>query len=141
GCGLQTDVRLIGPASAVARPALSGILNPARGLLGGHSGATASLTLNGAPIPALRTVPIECGDGVSVKTSGGGGFGDPFDREPALVLEDVIAGLVSLEQANASYGVVIDPATKSIGLQATRQTRALRRSRSDCLPTRDGLDP
>ena len=40
-------------------------------------------------------------------SSGGGGFGDPLEREPAAVREDVLDSFVSLEQAAAGYGVVI----------------------------------
>ena len=38
---------------------------------------------------------------------GGGGYGDPLDREPERVLKDVIAGVVTAEQARERYGVVI----------------------------------
>lgn len=40
-------------------------------------------------------------------SSGGGGYGDPLEREPDLVLEDVLDGFVSVEKAQEAYGVVI----------------------------------
>ena len=52
-------------------------------------------------------VPIGEGDIFSRPTAGGGGFGDPLDRDPALVLQDVIDDYVSIERAAMDYGVVI----------------------------------
>jgi N-methylhydantoinase B len=52
-------------------------------------------------------VPIGSGDVFSRPTAGGGGFGDPLERDPALVLEDVIDDYVSIERAAKDYGVVI----------------------------------
>jgi N-methylhydantoinase B len=43
-----------------------------------------------------------------LRTTGGGGWGDPFEREPELVLRDVVQGRVSVESAERDYGVVID---------------------------------
>jgi N-methylhydantoinase B len=42
-----------------------------------------------------------------LRTTGGGGWGDPFEREPDLVLQDVARGLVSEGAAELDYGVVI----------------------------------
>jgi N-methylhydantoinase B len=52
-------------------------------------------------------VPIGEGDSFSRPTAGGGGFGDPLQRDPALVLQDVIDDYVSIERAAKDYGVVI----------------------------------
>jgi N-methylhydantoinase B len=54
-------------------------------------------------------VPIGSGDVFSRPTAGGGGFGDPLERDPALVLEDVIDDYVSIGRAATDYGVVIKP--------------------------------
>ena len=42
-------------------------------------------------------------------TSGGGGYGHPRERDPALVLDDVLEGWVSRERAESEYGVVLRP--------------------------------
>ena len=42
----------------------------------------------------------------ALRSSGGGGWGNPLDREPTRVLADVIRGYVSLEKAASDYGVV-----------------------------------
>lgn len=50
---------------------------------------------------------IQSGDKFTRPTAGGGGFGDPLERDPKRVLEDVIDEYVSVERAKADYGVVI----------------------------------
>lgn len=52
-------------------------------------------------------VPLGPGDVFSRPTAGGGGFGDPLDRDPALVCEDVKDDYVSIARAAKDYGVVI----------------------------------
>jgi len=57
-------------------------------------------------------------------TGGGGGWGDPLERDPALVAHDVEIGLVSLESAATAYGVVLDPVTFQVDEEATEQLRS-----------------
>ncbi len=52
-------------------------------------------------------IAVKAGDVLYFDTWGGGGWGDPFDRDPNAVADDVARGLVSLEGARR-YGVVID---------------------------------
>jgi N-methylhydantoinase B len=52
-------------------------------------------------------VPLPAGTLLRLRTTGGGGWGDPFEREPELVLTDVVRGLVSVESAERDYGVVV----------------------------------
>ncbi len=59
------------------------------------------------PPPKARTV-VHGSDIMMSWCSGGGGIGDPFDRNPARVLEDVENGLVSEEGALRDYGVAFD---------------------------------
>ncbi len=63
------------------------------------------------------------GDIVEIYSSGGGGFGDPFEREPEKVLEDVRNELISIESAERDYGVVINPDTLEIDWERTEQLR------------------
>jgi N-methylhydantoinase B len=53
--------------------------------------------------------PVLAGQIVRVVTTGGGGWGDPLEREPDLILRDVIDGKVSLAAARDDYGVVLLP--------------------------------
>jgi len=50
---------------------------------------------------------LATGDIVSMRTSGGGGYGDPLERDPALVLKDVRQGYLSVERAEEAFGTVI----------------------------------
>ena len=61
-----------------------------------------------------------------VRFMGGGGYGDPLDRDPELVLRDVRAGLVTEEPARDVYGVVLTG--ESVDLEATRTRRRELRS-------------
>lgn len=65
---------------------------------------------------------FECGGG------GGGGYGDPLDRDSELVLRDVQRGLVSRQEAQASYGVVLTPGDAGVDAAATRAARDAIRS-------------
>ena len=67
------------------------------------------------------------GTSVMARTAGGGGWGDPFERDPARVLEDVREGYVSLQSARTDYGVSIDAAGATVDLEATRALRAAKR--------------
>jgi N-methylhydantoinase B len=83
--------------------------------------------------------PVAAGQIVRVCTTGGGGWGDPLEREPALVREDVIDGKVSIEAASRDYGVVLRKETAlDVDVAATDQLRAkLRQRRSGSLPMID----
>jgi N-methylhydantoinase B len=52
-------------------------------------------------------VPVNAGDRFERPSAGGGGLGDPLERDPALVLEDVIDGYVTVGGAERDYGVVV----------------------------------
>jgi len=60
---------------------------------------------------------------VSMDAAGGGGYGDPLEREIERVERDVIEGYVSIETAREDYGVVIDPETGKVDLIATQKLR------------------
>jgi N-methylhydantoinase B len=64
-----------------------------------------------------------------VMTAGGGGWGDPLDRDPEQVRYDVLEELVSPEVARDQYGVVLDPATRTVDTAATAALRADLRAR------------
>lgn len=74
--------------------------------------------------PAMR---LGKDDVVYVRCQGGGGFGDPLERDPALVQRDVAEGLVSPERARQVYGVVLE--SEMLGVDMAATTRRRRRSR------------
>lgn len=57
-------------------------------------------------------------------TGGGGGYGDPFEREPVRVAADVRNGFVSVAAAARDYGVSVDPVTFEVDAEATERLRA-----------------
>lgn len=85
--------------------------HPPPGFEGGLPGAPVRTWLNGSPIPE-NPVTLRKGDALEIETAGGGGFGNPLERGPARVLEDVLQGYVSLAAARDVYGVLIDPQSK-----------------------------
>lgn len=60
-------------------------------------------------------VPIRTGDRFRRGTAGGGGLGDPLEREPARVLDDVADEYVSTERARLDYGVVVRVVDAELG--------------------------
>lgn len=74
--------------------------------------------------PLLCAYPFAYGETFMFESTGGGGYGDPRQRDPHLVLEDVLDEYISLDAARTLYGVIIDPATMTIDESATRAARA-----------------
>jgi N-methylhydantoinase B len=102
-----------------------------RGLGGGGHGVPGAFEIAGADgavrETARSTIPglsLRAGETLRVRTSGGGGYGDPLERDPALVLNDVRLGKVSPAHAEAAYGVVLHGG--QMDLEATRRARAAR---------------
>jgi N-methylhydantoinase B len=82
---------------------------PAPGLLGGQAGATGAVSLdNGTQLHAKALMDLQSSDVVHVDLPGGGGYGDPLERDVEKVLWDVIEGYITLEEAETKYGVVVN---------------------------------
>ncbi len=54
-----------------------------------------------------QDIPLKAGDSVRVGTPGGGGYGDPRERDPELVRRDVELGYYTPEQARDLFGVAL----------------------------------
>jgi N-methylhydantoinase B len=67
---------------------------------------------------------IEGGGIISFRTGGGGGYGNPLERDLNEVLRDVQLGYVSIEKARTEYGVVVSNDKKSIDLLETTKLRS-----------------
>jgi N-methylhydantoinase B len=98
------------------------------GLFGGKEGSKGKFMLN-PDTPEERQLKskgldvLNSGDVVSLRLPGAGGYGDPLERDPELLLQDVRDGKVTLESARDDYRVVIDPDTWQIDEQATKKLR------------------
>ena len=101
------------------------------GLNGGNAGKPFCVTIDieGTPRDLGGLVdgePVRAGEIVRVVTTGGGGWGDPLEREPELVQRDVIEGKVSPAAARADYGVALKPDGEDSFIIDAAKTSALR---------------
>lgn len=94
---------------------------PAPGLDGGRPGLRGDVHINGERVERFTPIQWNPGDDVVLQVPGGGGFGDPREREPKKVREDVYLGYVSLDAAREVYGVEIDADPEEIRLEAIRR--------------------
>jgi len=100
------------------------------GLSGGGPGEPAANYLNGEPVPSKITQNIHAGDVFLHELAGGGGWGDPLEREPAAVALDVLNELLSPEGAERDYGVVLAADGRTADEAATASRRAGMRAAS-----------
>lgn len=101
-----------------------------QGARGGEDGAVNEVTVyqRGQPYTPVhlskeQDIPLEAGDRVRVRTPGGGGYGDPRNRDVNAVLADVFLGKYTIEQAEALFGVVVSGSPLSIDEERTRELR------------------
>jgi N-methylhydantoinase B len=78
---------------------------------------------------------VLAGQIVRVVTTGGGGWGNPLEREPELVQRDVIEGKVSPEAARNDYGVVLTGPAHAVDMDATAKLRQSMGAQRDRSPT------
>jgi N-methylhydantoinase B len=102
---------------------------PPHGLFGGKPGAPSMNLINPDTerrlLPVLLTRPeiLNTGDVYRHIMAGGGGFGDPLERDPELVLQDVMEEKNTVAHARDQYGVVFDTAACKIDTRATLRLR------------------
>ena len=103
------------------------------GVRGGKAGKPFEVTIDpGGPnereVDALADAePVVAGEVIRIRTTGGGGWGNPLERDPALVVRDVVWRKVSPEAALADYGVVLTGSLDDDSL-ALRRRRDRRRA-------------
>jgi len=73
--------------------------------------------------------PLLRKDALYIRWNGGGGYGDPLDRDPQAVARDVVEGLVSEDVARETYGVVLGDGAAVNAAMTARQREILRRAR------------
>jgi len=101
------------------------------GVMGGQAGAIGAIRCRAAdgsviqnPVyGTLRCGPID----ISIESAGGGGWGDPSERDPEAVRRDVLDELVSPEAARSVYQVVLSADLASIDYEATNRERCTKR--------------
>jgi N-methylhydantoinase B len=108
GLGLRRDIEVLTDDVAFSLLADRRRHRP-YGIAGGEVGASGEDWLNPSGerrrIPGKATLTLEAGDVVSVRTPGGGGFGDPAERDPEAVFRDLRLETVSRASAREQYGL------------------------------------
>ncbi len=93
----------------------------------GREEVVAGLNENGEWYPSFRTLwNLPSNRAIRFEGAGGGGCGNPFERNPELVLKDVIDGYVTPESALKECGVAIKPEGTRINYEATEAERKKR---------------
>ncbi len=105
-----------------------GMFFPPPGVEGGGSGPGAKMNIVGkdGKERVLRTMandPIYSGERYYTMCPGGGGYGNPLNRDVQRVKDDFVEGLVSLERARDVYGVIIDPKTFEVDTEGSENLR------------------
>lgn len=104
--------------------------HPPYGLAGGKPGAASNNLLDDGgewrQLPTKFTRPLAKGQALRHTSAGGGGFGDPLRRDPALVLADVREGKVTADGAERDYGVRVAGPPWHVDAEATTRLRAKR---------------
>jgi len=113
GCGVIVDVRVANSEGVTLLNISGRDVYPAQGLFGGKEGGKSAIVYLGkfrakkrAPPKKLhprRIVQLEDGDIIRFKLPGGGGYGNPSQRDRERVLEDLEDGLISLKAARSMY--------------------------------------
>jgi len=109
---------------------IEGLENPPKGVRGAGGGTRPEAWLEDvatgqrSEIPIVGRLDLQPGQRIVSITPGGGGYGDPFTRDPEAVADDVRERRTSPEAALQSYGVVIDGGV--VDVDATRRQRASR---------------
>jgi N-methylhydantoinase B len=133
GLGEITEIEVLQPA--LVQSHLERTICPPWGLFGGKDALPNQVGIGRLDVHPMR---VEAGETCTTAMGGGGGFGDPLDREPWRVLEDVRNQYVSLEAAERDYAVVIRRGGRKYELDeaATKALRTARRKHA--APARNG---
>ena len=102
--------------------------HPPYGLQGGLPGAPSDVRMRRADgqdeaCRAKFLTTVNDGDLLQVRLAGGGGHGNPFTRDPAAVLEDVLEEKMSIEHACRQYGVALAGSPPAVDIAATERLR------------------
>src|SRR5690606_8991031 len=112
GCAVRKDLRLLADNANFYNVGDRAKFAP-YGLFGGGPGTLGRTRLNPGgnderELSSKGTYRLRAQDVISWQTSGAGGVGDPLQRDPARVLDDVLDGYVSAQTAADAYGVIIE---------------------------------
>jgi N-methylhydantoinase B len=99
--------------------------HPALGIEGGKPGSLGLVTReDGSVLDPHRSHGLPPGGRILFSTAGGGGYGDPLERDCELVARDVADGWVTVESARELYGTIVDPKNFAVDAKASMAKRA-----------------
>lgn len=127
GFGMVKDYKLLAD-EALFTTAVNRARFPPWGTEGGGDGTPNYMLLirNGKTLKRVSRIlnfQLKKGDVVSIRTGGGGGWGDPFERDPELVLRDVRDDLLTVEHVRDTYGVAINEKAMTVDWETTNSLR------------------
>jgi N-methylhydantoinase B len=130
GVGLVITIEVLRDGGSFLARGMERLRFPPYGVRGGKPGGNMRAILNlghtgEKELTKFDQLPVNAGDTLTFMMAGGGGYGDPFEREPERVQSDVEAGFVTREAARRDYGVVIDD-DGAVDEAATAKCRASR---------------
>ena len=137
GLGMRREVRLTGESAVLSVISEKNVIPP-YGVDGGGNGAGNRFTvvrdgevIEPAPVPGkISGFALRTGDVIREESSGGGGYGDPLERDPERVARDLRLGYLNADQAEHRYGVVtaadgaVDAGASEAARDAIRERRA-----------------
>ena len=127
GWATRTDFRIVRPHSIITARGMERTRFQPWGIFGGHCAPNAYAVVNPGTaqerrLDHLDIIELGPGDVFSFVAPGGGGYGDPLERQADRVLTDVRAELLSLDSARMDYGVII--ADGSVDAASTEALRS-----------------
>jgi N-methylhydantoinase B len=131
GLGIVKDYRILNSSAEFTTDINRAVVRP-WAMEGAGQGTLNAIEILREDQPAVRlrkasALALQRGDIVRIRTGGGGGWGDPLERDPELVLADVLGGWITPETASAQYGVVLTEG--KVDQTATSALRAAMRAR------------
>lgn len=129
--GIVREYRILSK-DAIVQVRQDRFLHAPWGIFDGEDGACARAYLNPGTdhaqvLPSKFIQRLERGDVLRAEMAASGGYGNPFERDPDAVAQDVVEEKISRARALEKYGVVVDAATGAADMQATLEAREQRR--------------
>ncbi len=128
GLGVETAFKIGGENTKVVTFGDGDVESPF-GLFGGKSATLNKIELQYPGDKVYKATSkdliedVPAGTVLFQQAGGGGGYGDPYLRDPVLVAREVKNGIISTEEAKKDYGVVIDPKTSELNREKTEELR------------------
>ena len=128
GLGVETRFKIGGENTKVVTFG-DGDVEPPFGLFEGKKATLNKIELHYQDGKVYKTMSKDLVEDVPTGTilfqqaGGGGGYGNPYLRDPAQVVQEVKNGIISVQKAKEDYGVIIEPDAFEVNLKETEKLR------------------